>query len=1006
MISFTSWALLPIAMLPGIVAWHWGRRLHRHIGDPLFAERFWLHGRRVTTVSVAGGVLGGYLLARQNVGVLVFAAYLAVLMLGLAFANYDTRKRIFGDTWSFATYALFRARFVIVFVGFWLAVGAAPFVVVNSGRAAPVVGVLLMAVLLAWHLSSSRTIAQLLGAEPLEDESVQASLSRLLAKTALARPHLFRAGPPGGMFANAFAFPSLRGSGVLFFRTLLERLSPLEIEAILAHELAHLEQFNEAVLRRHRWTIVPLIVVGTGVLPFVLQRNNSIWIAVAWLATLLTAMASIGRGAKQRETSGDQRAAELVGDPEALITALTRLYAIGHLPRRWDASTEARATHPALARRIRALRATAGSPEPVAPIVIRARAAGEVLIFDTDRVRYLRDVTGGSDDVAALLHGAGRAEAFLYDDISSVHIAPTAGGADVVIESGAKTLARVAVTSDAVPAAQSALDRFDVKFGGAVASAPFAPYGLAARFVAIVIGVIGFFVAPAVVLAQAVVTLLASSPRAAAALAAAITTLLLYLVAARPADWSGNALVAMLVLLAWFFAIRWRREIKEDGPRARLEIAALAVWAVASLVPFVIVGGAALRIGQVAAGPPAAIAAALSVAAWLWFSAERRSRATEIAVLALVVAGGALAMVGTTWFLDSFSRDRLLATGKGVNGQRFEEATVDLTAVSPPIDVPSGDLRLSPNARAFGIVEPCEDEDTDVCARRRVTVGDMAAVRRTFEATDVQFADDERVVILTRTDGGATLRTENLTGRAGGWTVTLDGDELDTVIVSPASGEWAATSRNADEWVLFRGRVGDTQTTRAALETSVVIAEDDYRYVDWKVVAGPQPVGIATRFVFYNATSISEVWRAVLPSALRFAEDTAVVVPGTPGPRVLAESALDLRCFDAAPGVSAVLCVAGDGRRTHVWRVNAVTGSLEVVGWFDGTPWAHAPSGDRVVLSSGRCTWRVLDVSAKTIATLRFPAGTCPESVSLAGSQLAVMVSTSAGSALQLFALH
>jgi hypothetical protein len=550
----------------------------------------------------------------------------------------------------------------------------------------------------------------------------------------------------------------------------------------------------------------------------------------------------------------------------------------------------------------------------------------------------------------------------------------------VVIESGGKTVARVPVAPESIAAVQAALDRVETKFAGAVAGGS---QGLAVRLFAALIGVLGYFLGPAVVLFQVVVAVLGSSPRAAAALAAATTTLFVYVVSARPQDLSANAIMAILALVMWVLAFRWRRGVKDDGARARLEIAALAVWAVAALIPFFIVGPSVLRVAQVAAGPPAAVAAALSVGAWLWFSGERRPRTTEIAVLALLLVGIGMALIGTTSFVDAFSRDPLLTTRNGMESQRFRETSIELTEVSSLMNVPPGELRVSPNARAFAIVEPCEDEDESVCPRRNVAIGDTVSIQRQFEAMDVQFIDDERIVVLAATDTGATLRDEHVSGQAGEWAVALDDEDFTTLIVDPASRQWIAVAERADERIVFRGRVGEAQVARTALADDVEIADGDQRYIDWKVAGMAEPVGTASRFTFYDDPFFSELRRAIVPQALRFAEDTAVVVPGGPTPRVLADSELDLRCFDAASGTSGVVCVADDTWRTHVWRIDPASG-VTAVGWFDGTPWVHSPpAGDRWLLSSGRCTWRVLEVAAHTVATLRFPSDDCPSAAVL-----------------------
>jgi Zn-dependent protease with chaperone function len=71
---------------------------------------------------------------------------------------------------------------------------------------------------------------------------------------------LWRAGFEGGRLANAFAMITLNRRGVLFFDSLLDQLPPEQITAILAHEVAHLEQFHRRRLLGIYITMTSLIV--------------------------------------------------------------------------------------------------------------------------------------------------------------------------------------------------------------------------------------------------------------------------------------------------------------------------------------------------------------------------------------------------------------------------------------------------------------------------------------------------------------------------------------------------------------------------------------------------------------------------------------------------------------------------------------------------------------------------------------------------------------------------
>jgi Zn-dependent protease with chaperone function len=389
------WVLAPIAAaIPGLLSWHWGDQVARYQGDPLFSERFWAYRKNLTFVTVFLTTVISASITLGRPGVLVVISSIVTLLLGLSIGSFLTRKQVFQETWTFRTFVWFRFRLLVAVGGFWLLLMGAPFLVSASGNAAVAVAVAasLAAILLLWSAYYSHALISILGGRPIDDPAITSGLTRLLAATALTRPVLVQIGPAGGVLANAIALPSLSGHAVVFFRTVIDRFPASEVLAILAHELAHLEQYNARVLRQHRLFVWTFVVLGLCAMPLLIPRLGGGISALVWFSAGFAALSYLGRGRKQRETDGDKRAAELTGDPEALVAALTRLHSIGRVPRRWDAATEARSTHPALARRIQALRAPAGQGEPAATAVVRARTAGEFLVFESDRLRYLQEV--------------------------------------------------------------------------------------------------------------------------------------------------------------------------------------------------------------------------------------------------------------------------------------------------------------------------------------------------------------------------------------------------------------------------------------------------------------------------------------------------------------------------------------------------------------------------------------------------------------------------------------
>ena len=112
-----------LALSASAVSWLGGRRMLRHIDDPLFTDRFFAH--RMTMVRiyavlfVAVGVLSpkhGYWLS-------------ALMLLCIAIGGFPARRREFDETWTLAQYLASRLR-MIVFAGApWIAVLFAPQVV-------------------------------------------------------------------------------------------------------------------------------------------------------------------------------------------------------------------------------------------------------------------------------------------------------------------------------------------------------------------------------------------------------------------------------------------------------------------------------------------------------------------------------------------------------------------------------------------------------------------------------------------------------------------------------------------------------------------------------------------------------------------------------------------------------------------------------------------------------------------------------------------------------------
>lgn len=144
--------------------------------------------------------------------------------------------------------------------------------------------------------------------------------------------------------ANAFA---VHAGVVVLTDHLLARLSRREVEAVVAHELAHLRARHPEKLK---WALLLGMALGAPCLLLPVGRFKiSLAFAVMWLVFLAAS--------RRFEYEADRGATELTKDPEALIGGLVQLCLIAHMPTSWGRGREWTLTHPSVRRRALALAA-------------------------------------------------------------------------------------------------------------------------------------------------------------------------------------------------------------------------------------------------------------------------------------------------------------------------------------------------------------------------------------------------------------------------------------------------------------------------------------------------------------------------------------------------------------------------------------------------------------------------------------------------------------------------
>jgi heat shock protein HtpX len=154
-----------------------------------------------------------------------------------------------------------------------------------------------------------------------EEPWLSQAVARLCAAANLPEPRIAvsESAVPNALAAGR----SRRRSVIIVTRGLIKRLEPEELEAVLAHELAHIAHRDAVLmtvlglpalgLRRllHWWVRTPLVVF----LPMLF---------VAWLAYALATLALMSLS-RYRELVADRGAAVLTGAPEQLMSALQKI---------------------------------------------------------------------------------------------------------------------------------------------------------------------------------------------------------------------------------------------------------------------------------------------------------------------------------------------------------------------------------------------------------------------------------------------------------------------------------------------------------------------------------------------------------------------------------------------------------------------------------------------------------------------------------------------------------
>jgi hypothetical protein len=153
---------------------------------------------------------------------------------------------------------------------------------------------------------------------------------------------------------------------------LIEEFSRREVDAVVSQGLGR--------FRFGQWSPARLMVLasllGGEITARVLARNGLLDSPLAWFpfaplfAVLVTTWVC-----RRQEHAADAEAVRLCGDPEALITAASRLARIAVTPLRWGGLAQTFSTHPTLRHRVEAIAREGRLPEGRAAELLAGGAA-------------------------------------------------------------------------------------------------------------------------------------------------------------------------------------------------------------------------------------------------------------------------------------------------------------------------------------------------------------------------------------------------------------------------------------------------------------------------------------------------------------------------------------------------------------------------------------------------------------------------------------------------------
>ncbi len=894
----TATALVVSAIVPFVCALWSSRGLLVRLDDPLLPDRLLAHSRRVGT---AAGVAIG-------IGALFAPAYFPGVVLltwlsGLA-GGFRARKAVFDERWGFLSYLDHRLRFWTGLLGSFALVAAIPWAMSIAGSDSLVVGLAVGVVAWLWILAAPFIFRDLVRARRfggLEAEALSPLFSPILGLASCPAPALFVAEARGGSWINAFALPAVGRPGVLFTRGFLDALTPREIAAIFAHEVAHLEHWTPRKVVSGRalallLVALPIFLWAGPASPF-LRGWEWIWPLAFVVATSLKSAKSRGH-----EAESDRRALALCNDPDALVSGLTKLHALNRIARRWDAAFESFSTHPSLARRIRAIRALSGERSPgVAEALFQASdGADRAVLFDSSRVHFLE---GLPRDGEALLARSAKRRSYRYEDVDELRLR---ANRELVLKGASGETARMAVRAEDVRAVEEVLDRVD----GLLGDSPLTAGYPTERLWSLVLGLLGLIPSTSwVVVALAGAALVRPSLFTQLALGASGLASAAVLLA----PWWRAASLALASIATIVLALKNRSlpRTRRDALLAALVPLCLFLLSTLAVLPALVSAIPVMYASLWASESPSAIVGLVGVGAVLL--SFPRTPARLGGALALSAALG-VALLGSSALRERRGGDLFASSGGPVPVRKASLPLIREVTVPGAVSR----IALSPRGESFAAaLVSREEEEKDIAHLVEREPGRFEPLR----ALALGYLDEQRILFVEHGEGRAVLKVAAVSN--------LDSAEVvhalpllgGLVLESDAAGwmvsgyDWMDGSR-----VLVRGGFGSAPPEEIRFSSES----------DATVMAASGDAALSARYDFAPFSFLP------LASSPRLVMELEVETKS--GTRTnLGASLLMPYCFAAAAFVDpGFYCAVMSGQQTGLFFLPAGSSSFEPLGSIPG----------------------------------------------------------------------